>query len=200
MEKEPTKACCAPAPDRSGRTCDKPAGHSGEHWTYGGATLRWPLVMTDPPVPGGKEMQQEPEEVMRAGADNLASTDIPTAPTNEVPRRIQRQRTKGWRMPANAIYVGRPTKWGNAWRVGELIDRERHSGEQVTPQYAVEMFRYTTEPIPGRHGFVTDYELNEIDLRPLRGKDLACWCPLDQPCHADVLLELANSPAPTVRS
>lgn len=32
------------------------------------------------------------------------------------------------------------------------------------------------------------------DLEPLRGHDLACWCPLDQPCHADVLLELANRP------
>jgi hypothetical protein len=29
-------------------------------------------------------------------------------------------------------------------------------------------------------------------LVPLRGKNLACWCPLDQPCHADVLLDLAN--------
>ena len=33
------------------------------------------------------------------------------------PKRIQRQRTAGWRMPANAVYVGRPTKWGNPWRV-----------------------------------------------------------------------------------
>lgn len=30
------------------------------------------------------------------------------------------------------------------------------------------------------------------DLQELRGHDLCCWCPLDQPCHADVLLELAN--------
>lgn len=29
------------------------------------------------------------------------------------------------------------------------------------------------------------------DIEELCGKDLACWCPLDQPCHADVLLELA---------
>ena len=33
---------------------------------------------------------------------------------------------------------------------------------------------------------------HELYLAPLRGKNLACWCPLDQPCHADVLLELAN--------
>jgi len=38
---EPRRSCCAPAPDRSGRSCDKPAGHDGEHWTYGGNTLTW---------------------------------------------------------------------------------------------------------------------------------------------------------------
>ena len=36
------KACCAPAPDNSGRTCDKPKRHTGDHWTYGGETLTWP--------------------------------------------------------------------------------------------------------------------------------------------------------------
>lgn len=35
------KSCNAPAPDRSGRRCDKPLGHDGGHWTYGGATLTW---------------------------------------------------------------------------------------------------------------------------------------------------------------
>jgi hypothetical protein len=38
----PARACCVPAPDRSGRTCDKPRGHDGPHWTYGGNTLTWP--------------------------------------------------------------------------------------------------------------------------------------------------------------
>jgi len=32
----------------------------------------------------------------------------------------------------------------------------------------------------------------KINLEELRGKNLACWCPLDKPCHADILLELAN--------
>lgn len=36
------------------------------------------------------------------------------------PRRIQRKRTKGWKMPENTVYVGRPTKWGNPWRVGDV--------------------------------------------------------------------------------
>lgn len=38
---------------------------------------------------------------------------------------------------------------------------------------------------------------NPTLLEPLRGKHLACWCPLDQPCHADVLLEFANQHATT---
>src|SRR5262245_18800748 len=41
-----TRCCMAPAPDRSGRTCDKPMGHDGEHWTYGGDTLMWPDPVT----------------------------------------------------------------------------------------------------------------------------------------------------------
>jgi hypothetical protein len=38
------------------------------------------------------------------------------------PERIQRRRAKGWRMPDGAVYVGRPTKWGNPWIVGTGID------------------------------------------------------------------------------
>ncbi len=50
--------------------------------------------------------------------------------------------------------------------------------------------------------FLRECRLNgQDDFYQLRGKDLACWCPLDQPCHADVLLELANaSPALDERS
>ena len=102
--------------------------------------------------------------------------------------RIQRKRTKGWRMPEGAIYVGRPSRWGNYVRVGECEAcslGDFHPGEPHQPytaQSAVELFRVVQEANP----------FLDIDLAPLRGHDLACWCPLDQPCHADVLLELAN--------
>jgi hypothetical protein len=92
------------------------------------------------------------------------------------PRRIQRKRAKGWKMPPNTIYVGRPTKWGNPWQVGDVID-----GQVVTPEVAVEWYR-----------MVVLTPENSKRAAELRGKDLACWCPLDQPCHADVLLEIAN--------
>ena len=90
------------------------------------------------------------------------------------PKRIQRKRTKGWRMPEGAVYVGRPTKWGNPFSVF-----------RGNYQRAVGQYRYWL--MADEEGWAV---LNDVGA--LRGKDLACWCPLDQPCHADVLLELAN--------
>ena len=95
------------------------------------------------------------------------------------PKRIQRQRTKGWRMPEGAVYVGRPSRWGNPWTIGH---KDPWSGEPMSAGAAVAAFRYGIDTVHGR------WEA----ARYLRGKDLACWCRLDQPCHADVLLELAN--------
>ena len=86
-----------------------------------------------------------------------------------MPKRIQRKRTKGWRMPPNTVYVGRPTKWGNPYRVGDPDIPDANSAQNS--------FRNQAAALP---------------VEELRGKDIACWCPLDQPCHADVLLELAN--------
>lgn len=85
--------------------------------------------------------------------------------------RIQRKRTKGWRMPENTISVCRPGKYGNPFCVGSKGIPDR--------QAAVDAFR--------------KFILKENpDLSELKGKNLACFCPLDEPCHADVLLELVN--------
>jgi hypothetical protein len=90
-----------------------------------------------------------------------------------MPQRIQRKRAKGWRMPEGAVYVGRPTKWGNPYSV---------NGEGLSWQSAaVDAFR------------LENYRRPISDFAELRGKRLVCWCRLDQPCHADVLLELANA-------
>jgi len=122
-----------------------------------------------------------------------------------MPKRIQRKRTKGWRMPPNTIYVGRPTKWGNPYTVVELSEDEREGddrawcvlsseGSQVSREFssksdaaqcAVEWFQEAVVDS------VLSYEPGFFE--PLRGKDLCCWCPLGQPCHADVLLALANA-------
>jgi len=91
-----------------------------------------------------------------------------------MPNRIQRKRSKGWRMPAGALYVGRPSKWGNPFHVGPDCDAED----------VVNAYEWWIREQGGRRLLA--------DLHELRGKDLACWCPLDEPCHADVLLRLAN--------
>ena len=93
-------------------------------------------------------------------------------------------------MPEGAVYVGRPTKWGNPFKVGSL-------------------YRGTFKIRDLRHAFVlyrADAPMNQglaaAARRDLRGKTLACWCPevpygtTDGCCHADVLLELANAPLP----
>ena len=95
------------------------------------------------------------------------------------PKRIQRSRAKDWKMPANAIYVGRPTVWGNPYLVGSKL----MNGETLTAEKAVELYE--------QH--LAD-NFSEGDIRHcLHDKDLACWCALDEPCHADVLLRIANS-------
>ena len=108
----------------------------------------------------------------------------------EQPKRIQRKRTKGWRMPEDAVYVGRGTQWGNPFRLGTPNADDCMVGYRAD---IVAKYRYEIVQMNG--GFVG---FNSAWVqRHLRGKDLACWCPLDQPCHADVLLELANVPSPT---
>lgn len=92
-----------------------------------------------------------------------------------MPNRIQRKRTAGWRMPEGVIYVGRPTEFSNPYKVG--------TPAAPTPEAAVELFKEHLNRWPD---MVDDIK------EKLRGKDLACWCSLDKPCHADVLLEIAN--------
>lgn len=89
---------------------------------------------------------------------------------NSRPKRIQRKRTAGWRMPPNTIYVGRGSKWGNPFTFA-------NSGNTHPA------VRFACEVAP------------LLDVSPLCGKDLACWCSLTAECHADVLLELANESA-----
>ena len=119
--------------------------------------------------------------------------------TADRPKRIQRKRERGWRMPEGAVYVGRPSRWGNPWHV-EKVNRSwldeaahRHPHSVVDPTRRVYLGTFASENRArywAREGFRRDFD---GDPTPLRGRDLACWCPLDQPCHADVLLELANA-------
>lgn len=110
-----------------------------------------------------------------------------------MPKRIQRKRSRGWRMPPNTIYVGRPTKWGNPFKIGSTIKNLMGTEFKIeTAEQAVNAYKnlYLTKINPG---FIFGQELlMEADLSELRGKDLACWCKEGEPCHAYILLELAN--------
>jgi hypothetical protein len=110
-------------------------------------------------------------------------------------KRIQRKRTKGWRMPENAVYVGRPTKWGNPFRMGDCIGEVQAwivlaaEHDDKVPSYRL-CFRAAMDLYRAWIG--RRISSGKCNLNELRGKDLVCWCPLDQPCHADVLIELCG--------
>lgn len=122
------------------------------------------------------------------------------------PKRIQRRRTKGWRMPEGAVYVGRPSRWGNPFRM-------EHDPRALRPwivTYETGTYRFAQRWDAARWA-VASYRLwlawpqqsaLRRDIPGLAGYDLACWCPLEDaegnrvPCHADVLLELANAEVP----
>src|SRR5690348_9141001 len=120
------------------------------------------------------------------------------------PVRIQRKRTKGWRMPEGAVYVGRGSALGNPFAVyahckGAMGDwGVRDTGRFQLPmthgwtrkgahEHAVRLYRVELDK-----AYPVGTTARHLLVMELAGKDLACWCPLDMPCHADVLLEIAN--------
>lgn len=104
-----------------------------------------------------------------------------------MPIRIQRKRIKGFKMPPNTVYVGRGTKWGNPHKVGiSLADNGDGTSRFMTPKDAVEAYRGYL------HYWMFKASKNALSPSELKGKNLACWCKEGEPCHADVLLELAN--------
>lgn len=113
-----------------------------------------------------------------------------------MPKRIQRKRTKGWRMPAGAVSVARPGLFGNPFTIAACVESGFAADEAEAARVCVDAFRDWLAGDGWAAGMSPDWPKRRatiLDGLPLlRGKDLACFCPLDQPCHADVLLELAN--------
>ena len=120
--------------------------------------------------------------------------------------RVQRRRTKGWRAPADAVYVGRPSIWGNPYRVARdgrvtwhvyafggstpiatFRSRTGHEARQFAVDRLQSLFDHHRDPWG-----------KERVRAELAGLDLMCWCPLTDvngvavPCHADLLLAIAN--------
>lgn len=107
------------------------------------------------------------------------------------PTRLQLSRRKGFDLQAlsqatnglPAVNVARPSRWGNDFKVGGNHSYYGGPGfEKSSAEQCVALFRRMILSQP------------RAQLHLLRGKNLACWCQLDAPCHADVLLELANRP------
>lgn len=123
-----------------------------------------------------------------------------------MPERIQLRRTKGWRLPAGAVSVARPTKWGNPFRYWHNRGwwAEPYDWERCGIGYAL----LRPDEAAARLAVVTAFRGALRDEWPglpstgtirneLAGRSLACWCPLPAPgepdiCHAAVLLEVAN--------
>ena len=110
-----------------------------------------------------------------------------------IPQRVQLSRKKGFRLPPLTVNVARPGKWGNPYRIGKPVDMRQarcygwkmRFPERVCKdaEQAVQLFRLSV---------ALDDGLQLVARQELRGKNLACWCALGRPCHADVLLEIAN--------
>jgi hypothetical protein len=101
--------------------------------------------------------------------------------------RIRLRRAKGWRKPEGAITVARPSSWGNPFRLGEVVRTDE--GVEVTLDRDAMIALY-------RCWLAGQRELVERARAELAGHDLACWCPFDAACHADVLLRVAAGGAP----
>lgn len=100
-----------------------------------------------------------------------------------MPKRIQRKRTKGYKLPDNTLCVTRPSKWANPFKIGDKIRVEKTGKIIVIDRYvAIQLYL----------GYIIDKISNgEVDLAELRQYDyLACYCPIDKICHVDILLYL----------
>lgn len=111
-----------------------------------------------------------------------------------MPSRIQRKREAGWKAPEGVVNVTRPGKYGNPYYpgcgigFGSIVDGQPQNWRLITKADMVTHFREHMR-LKAKH----EPKEYEEYLAPLRGKTLMCWCKLGEPCHADVLLELANA-------
>jgi hypothetical protein len=122
-----------------------------------------------------------------------------------MPERIQMTRQLPWRADhPDAVIVSRPSKWGNRWRVARVqCSLGGMCWGVATPEDGIVQQHAESEEEAARwavQGFERDIRSHACGYGPaevraeLAGRDVACWCRLDRPCHANVLLEIANGP------
>lgn len=115
-----------------------------------------------------------------------------------MPERVQLSRQKGWRMPANTVKVDRSHKlFGNPYVHDDPAIAVRAYRDLLAGDFSqVEGLHLA----PGQRGFGKERVTRILaEVKTLRGKNLACWCKPGAPCHADVLLEIANEPLPAAK-
>ncbi|WP_426162993.1 DUF4326 domain-containing protein [Sandarakinorhabdus sp. DWP1-3-1] len=100
------------------------------------------------------------------------------------PIRVHLSRAKGWRMPPNTVKVSRPGLLGNPY----IIGRQVSDAASARNAYRIDLERAIAHP----DLVSSKWQRRAAVLPELRGKNLACWCKPGTPCHADVLIELAN--------
>ncbi len=107
-------------------------------------------------------------------------------------KRIQRKRVKGWKMPENTVYVGRPTKWGNPFKIDKMyIPTDEILANPFNPKW--EMCEDIDQALKlYKEHLDREIKYGRLRLDEIKGKNLACFCKEGEPCHADILLKLAN--------
>lgn len=111
-----------------------------------------------------------------------------------MPERIQRKRTRGWKLPAGAVIVDRTSRFGNPFRIADAIEANyEHPARACVSHFTAWIEGHAsyqdTYTVGGR---AFDRRWMREHLADLAGRDLACPCPSGGDCHASVLLRLAN--------
>lgn len=119
-----------------------------------------------------------------------------------MPVRIQRRRTKGWKMPEGAVSVTRPGPYGNPFVIGGYYMKGDFQGRtdafgflytSTSKEYADARYILIETAEQAVEWFRWYVGARKNTFPELRGKDLACWCPVGAACHGDALLEIANA-------
>lgn len=136
---------------------------------------------------------EKPEQVLAGRMLHIAVlqqaklTALAAGVLNLPPYGVQLSRRAGWRKPPNTIVVSRPSRWGNPFAAGKTIQ----GFVVVNAEHAVRLFdawldSEVDEPFEERRQWML------ANLDDLAGRNLACWCALDAPCHRNSLLRRAN--------